>query len=106
MGTRVIEDVAALHGIDLCIPEQHHKWQRPKRLEDSVTLESTGSRESLSTSQSLKHSIYYPVLDHILAELDRRFSKVNLEHMKVLQACVPSSSSFLDVSHHLHHFMT
>ena len=66
--------------------------------EDSITMESTGYRVSLSTSESLKCSVYYYVIDHILGELDRRFSKANLEQMKAIQACHPSSLSFLDAS--------
>ena len=94
---KYIEDVAALHDIDLRLPEQR-QWRRPRRLDDSITMESTGYRVSLSTSESLKCSVYYYVIDHILAELDCRFSKANLEQMKAIQACHPSSLSFLDAS--------
>ena len=40
--------------------------------------------------------IYFPVLDHFLSELDRRFSTSNLDLMKCLDACNPLSSQFLD----------
>lgn len=92
-----IGDVAKVHNIDPQIREQR-KRQPPKRLDNSVTLESTGYHEPLSTRRALKQTIYYPVLDHMLSEIDRRFSKVNLDHMKALQACTPNSSHFLDVS--------
>ena len=36
------------------------------------------------------------MLDHFLSELDRRFSNSNLELIKSLDACNPSSSQFLD----------
>lgn len=63
-------------------------------------LESTGSRDvpQQSICQHIKCSVYYPVLDCILAEMDRRFSKENLELMKAIQACSPSSDNFLDVT--------
>ena len=57
---------------------------------------STGHRESLNSSEVLKANIWLPVLDHILSELDRRFTKTNLDLLKSVQACSPLSSSFLD----------
>ena len=75
--------------------------KRPKRLEDSVVLASTGRRDSdgtLSCSHSVKLNIYFPVLDHFLSEMDRRFSASNLELMKSLYACDPLSTHFLDSS--------
>ena len=49
-------------------------------------------------SQSLKINVWFPVLDYMLSELDRRFTSTNLGIMKSLQACRPSSSTFLDSS--------
>ena len=57
-----------------------------------------GHREALNTSQSLKLSVHFPVLDHILSEMGQRFSERNLKIMKGLQAFNPSSSHFLDIS--------
>ena len=51
---------------------------------------STGHRESVNSSESLKTNIYFPVLDHILSEIDRRFTQTNLDLLKSLQACHPS----------------
>ena len=62
-------------------------------------LEDTcNSDETLNCSQSVKLNIYFPVLDHFLAEMDRRFSASNLELMKSLDACNPLSKHFLDSS--------
>ncbi len=75
--------------------------KRPKRLEDSVVLASTGRRDSdgtLSCSHSVKLNIYFPVLDHFLSEIDRCFSASNLELMKSLYAYDPLSTHFLDSS--------
>ncbi len=64
--------MAELHDIEDFIPARHssRRRQTPRHLEDSITTESTGHRESLNTSHTFKTTIYYPVLDHILAELD------------------------------------
>lgn len=100
---KYIVDVAKLHNIEASWPTKHHRRrQTPRRLADSVLLDSTGSRDvpqQSNISQHIKCSVYYPVLDCILAEMDRRFSKENLEHMKAIQACSPSSDYFLNVSY-------
>ena len=97
---KYICDVASLNNIEVGI-EMNRRRKRQKRLEDSVVLESTGRRNSddtLNCSQSVKLSIYFPVLDHFLAEMDRRFSTSNLELMKSLDACNPLLKHFLDSS--------
>ena len=59
-------------------------------------MESTGSRETLSTSCQFKISVYYPILDAMLSELRYRFEDKNLEHMRAIQACNPKSKNFLE----------
>ena len=51
---------------------------------------------TLSCSQNVKLGLYFPVLNHFLSELDRRFSSSNLDLMKLLDACNPLSPKFLD----------
>ena len=68
-------------------------------MDDFVSFESTastGHRESFNSSEYLKTNIWFPVLDHILSELEHRFTKTNLDLMKSVQACSLSSSSFLE----------
>ena len=86
---KYICDVASLNDIEEGMIDRSSQRRRkqPRRLEDSITLESTGSRDPLSCSQSIKLNIYFPVLDHFLSELDRRFSTSNLDLMKSLDAC-------------------
>ena len=95
---KYICDVASLNNIEEGMIDRSSQRRRkqPRRLEDFITLESTGSRDPLSCSQSIKLNIYFPVLDHFLSELDRRFSTSNLDLMKSLDACNPLSSQFLD----------
>ena len=74
-------------------------------MDDSVSFESTsstGHRESLIRSEYLKTNIYFPVLDHILSEIDHGFTQTNLDLMKSLQACHPSSYNFLESSQLVH----
>ena len=58
-------------------------------------IESTGHREPLSTSDSYKASIYYPVLDVLLTELSQHFDQKNLD---LIQACHPQSENFEPVN--------
>jgi hypothetical protein len=96
---KYITDVANLFHIEAEEQPVRRRHIRPPRLDDFVSATPiVCHRDDLNDSQSLKTIIYFPVLDHILAELDRRFTKTNLDIMKSLQACHPSSSSFLQVS--------
>ena len=102
---KYIREVATIHNIEVQEPRRH---RRPHRVDDFISFEctaSTGHRESLNSSESLKTNIYFPVLDHILSEMDRRFTQTNLDLMKSLQACHPSSSNFLEPSQ-LHHMVS
>ena len=90
--------MATIHNTEVQELRQH---RRPHRVNNFVSFEctaSTGHRESLNSSEYLKTNIYFPVLDHILSEIDRRFTQTNLDLMKSLQACHPSSSNFLEPS--------
>lgn len=66
-------------------------------------------------------SFFYPVIDEMLKELDRRFSKTNCDLMNIIQALNPKSDAFLketallsfarlydsdinDLGHELHQF--
>ena len=92
---KYITDVATLHNIEVQERRQRRQTRRPQRMDDFVSFEytaSTGHRESLNSSEALKANIWLPVLDHILSELDRRFTKTNLDLLKSVQACSPSSS--------------
>ena len=93
-----ITSVATIHNIVIEEPRQRRKTRRPQRMDDFVCMSSSGQRESLTSSQSLKINVWFPVLDNMLSELDRRFTSTNLDIMKSLQACRPSSSTFLDSS--------
>jgi len=66
----------------------------PKRFDDSVVVESTGSRECQSTSDEYKVNVYLPVLDRFLLELKECFTTRNMKIMNAIQACNPHSKDF------------
>ena len=90
------KDVSRVH----TIPSRSSSSARESRvscmLDDSFVFESIGSR---NLSPDYKVTLYYPVIDAFLSELDRRFSEKNKFIMQALQACCPRSSNFLELDH-------
>ena len=58
-----IKTVADLHHIDMEEVRPIRQRRRPQRMEDFISETSTGQREPLNNSQSLKQNIYFPVID-------------------------------------------
>ena len=70
-----VKDVASLHNIEIAPlrnTRPQHQRTMPKRFEDAIILESTGSRE-MATNEDYKTSLYFPVLDAMISELHSRF---------------------------------
>ena len=44
----------------------------------------------------MKVNLYFPVIDHILSEMGRRFSEKHMSLMISVQACDPTSPHFLE----------
>ena len=81
-------------------PNLPHSRQRrpPKSLKNYVISESTGSRQDISAcsiEDGFKVSLFYPVLDTFISQIDQRFSNFNLDIMRSVQACSPQSDNFL-----------
>ena len=57
-----------------------HQRAMPKRFEDVMVLESTGSRETAATSEDFKISLYFPILNAMISELHGRFDNKNVEN--------------------------
>ena len=97
---KYVQDVASLHNIQTEVPgpRSQRSRQLPRRYEDELVMETIGSRDGLMTSELLKISVYFPILDAMLSELDHRFAEKNLEHMRSIQACSPGSPNSIVVS--------
>nr|XP_054592247.1 zinc finger MYM-type protein 1 [Nothobranchius furzeri] len=78
-------------------------WEKTKRqpktnrrLHDYILTTSTGEhRVDKNDRENFKRHIFYPVLDSMTGELQRRFSKRNCTIMKGIQALHPQSITFL-----------
>ncbi|CAM4585288.1 unnamed protein product [Leuciscus chuanchicus] len=69
--------------------------QTTKALQDSIIASTLGQHVSPDGKTSFRDKVYYPVIDHMKGEVERRFSKTNCDIMNGLQALNPSSRSFL-----------
>ena len=87
-----VKRVAALYNISAAPHRPQCKRQIPQRYNVGIVMETIGSCDS---SQSMKVSLYFPILDAVIAEMQRRFDSKNLELMKGFQCCVPDSPRFL-----------
>ena len=83
---------------DIPLPEMRRKrhGKAPARLQDAVVMETTGQRQDLSEKREFRTQVYYPVLDSIIGEMDRRCSSMNCGIMAGIQSLNPMSESFLN----------
>uniref|UniRef100_A0A667WWJ6 DUF4371 domain-containing protein n=1 Tax=Myripristis murdjan TaxID=586833 RepID=A0A667WWJ6_9TELE len=65
-------------------------------LNDTVVMSTVGQRYSDTGKDYFCKTVYYPILDHVNAELERRFSRTNCDIMRGIQALNPKSNSFLE----------
>ena len=91
--------VADVHGVSPCKSSTRpsRNPRPPRRFESDIITGTTGCRVE-STLDGYKIDLYFSVLDAFLSELKRRFSDKNRDIMRSLQACCPSSDSFLSLT--------
>lgn len=69
---------------------------RNRRLGGYLVTTPTGERRiDHDDKESFQKHVFYPILDSMMGELQRRFSKLNCKIMKGIQALHPQSSIFL-----------
>ena len=91
------EKIANHHNISIPLSSTSARARRaPSRYDNAYITTSIGSRESPNASVDWKINVYFPIIDALLSELKRRFDEKNRVIMVALQACNPSSPSFLD----------
>ena len=81
------------------LPTVGRSRQRPRQIDDFVLMESTGRRDQPSGQDDPKtfhrtHT-YYPVIDAMSSEMDRRFSSTNRMIMTGVSACYPKAATFM-----------
>ena len=98
--------VSKHHNIDVELRKKSKRQCRlPGRLSDGLVCTPVGHRTSSgdvvsncsdSTGEHFKITLFYPVLDAFILELNKRFSFENIQIMKAIQACNPKSDEFLN----------
>lgn len=85
----------------MTICEEHHiqlpvgPRQKQKRLDGFVVESACGATSNLTTPGDFRGQLFYPCLDRMIQELTHRFSDVGAELMSGIQACNPTSATFL-----------
>lgn len=69
--------------------------QTASRLHDSVVTSTLGQRTQVDSKDAFREKIFLPIIDSMIGEMEKRFSKSNCNIMKGIQALNPSSSNFL-----------
>uniref|UniRef100_A0A667Y0C5 HAT C-terminal dimerisation domain-containing protein n=1 Tax=Myripristis murdjan TaxID=586833 RepID=A0A667Y0C5_9TELE len=72
-----------------------HRNKR-KKMHDFVVETPCGTRPVLSNGDDLRERVFFPVLDRMLEELQKRFSGVGEKILTGIQACHPASEHFLN----------
>ena len=97
------ERIANSHDIPIRSSDQtKRRRKRPRHLEDSVILDTVGSRDSIDSNQSASDEIccqfFYPVLDMFITEMNSRFGSQNIIIMNGISSCTPGSTMFLSIT--------
>lgn len=88
-----IVDTATKCNIAIENAEKKRSQKVNSRLGGSVITSTLGQRKcNDGDKDSFRRTIFYPIVDSILGELDRRFSKENCEIMRGIQALDPKST--------------
>lgn len=98
--------VSKHHNVDVELRKKSKRQSRlPGRLDDGLVCTPVGHRTSSggvvnncsdSTSEHLKITLFYPMLDAFILELNKQFSFENIQIMQAIQACNPKSDNFLN----------
>ena len=78
------ESIAEVHNIEVQPLSETRQRRLPKRFEDCIVLEATGSCDDLCCSNSYKTKFYFPVIDTFLSEISRRFDEKNINSMHAI----------------------
>ena len=66
-------------------------------MDDFVIYTTTGRRKEIGGADSMRRMLYYPTVDRMLSEMKSRFSPQNEAVMMGINACNPSSDTFLEL---------
>uniref|UniRef100_A0A8C3T1M7 DUF4371 domain-containing protein n=1 Tax=Chelydra serpentina TaxID=8475 RepID=A0A8C3T1M7_CHESE len=83
-------------GIDIEQNKLVRKQAQPHHPQDFIVDSQIGERRSLATPDDYRNHCFYPVIDNLVNELNRRFSHDSCNILKGVSALNPKHKSFLD----------
>lgn len=91
-----VEEMAVKCDLSLETTEKRQPTMNTRLCDYILTAPSGERRVNKDDRESFERHVYYPVLDSMVGELQRRFSKPNCQIMMEIQALSPQSASFLE----------
>ena len=70
----------------------------PRHLDESFVVESSVGRSTDAPIEEYWTDVYYTTLDAMIHKMNERFSELNLSLLKALDALIPNSDLFLNLS--------
>ena len=93
-----INEFAVANNIDLNVPMRARRAMKAtSRFKNCSITTTIGQREEIDDKSKYRISIFYPVIDSILLEMNDRFSKTNVEILRAISSLSPDSSTFLEI---------
>lgn len=84
-------------GISSDMPlHKRKKKQLSRTLQGFVITSTVGQDVEIDSKETFKWHVYNPIIDCMIGEIERHFTKLNCGIMKGIQALNPSTSNFLD----------
>ena len=93
---RGMEEIMKESGI--ATVESRPRRNKRKLMDEYLVDVTTGQREELSTSDTMRAHLFYPTIDRMITEMTDRFSPQCDNVMLGIQACNPCSDSFLNIT--------
>lgn len=59
--------------------------KQAKTLNDSIVTSTLGQRGEVDGKDAFRRQIYLPIIDQLISEMEKRFSKANINIMKGIQ---------------------
>ncbi len=68
--------------------------QVPARFSDSIVTSTFGHRDYIDNEEQYRTTIYYPLIDSVLIELNHRFSSETIEILVSVSSLCPNNENF------------
>ena len=85
-------------GVTVASLRNRHHCRLPRHLDESSVVESSVGRSTDAPIEEYWTDVYYITLDAMIHEMNERFSELNLSLLKALDALIPNSDLFLNLS--------